>query len=223
MNQTKATHVVWHSAQVARSQRWQALGQQGATLWFTGLSGSGKSTVATALEAELVNRAVRAYRLDGDNIRHGLNRDLGFSPAERQENIRRIGEVARLFADSGCIVLTSFISPYRADRQQVRALHSDWQLPFAEVHVDSPLAVCEQRDPKGLYKRARAGEIQQFTGIDAPYEPPPAPELYLQTERQSVREAVQQCMAWLNTTGIIDTEAGAGAKREVVGQQDGPL
>src|SRR5712692_5810561 len=179
MSQIKATNITWHEGHVTREEREKILGQKGATLWFTGLSGSGKSTMAFTLEHALVQRGRLAYVLDGDNIRHGLNKNLGFSAADREENIRRIGEVARLFADAGAITMTSFISPYRKDRDNVRALHAAGQLPFVEIFVNTPIAVCEQRDPKGLYKKARAGELKNFTGIDDPYEEPARPEVVL--------------------------------------------
>ncbi|WP_406281059.1 adenylyl-sulfate kinase [Embleya sp. NBC_00896] len=168
-------NVVWHEGGVAREQR-PALG---ATVWFTGLSGSGKSTVAVIAERLLVERGVTAYRLDGDNVRLGLNGDLGFGAEDRTENIRRVGEVARLFADAGVIAIVPVISPYRADRDRVRALHARDGLPFLEVFVDTPIEECERRDPKGLYAKARRGEIGDFTGISAPYEAPEAPELRL--------------------------------------------
>jgi bifunctional enzyme CysN/CysC len=167
--------VVWHEGAVARADR----GAAGATVWFTGLSGSGKSTVAVEVERALVAAGRPAYLLDGDNVRHGLNADLGFSAADRTENIRRMGEVARLFADAGVVALVPVISPYRADRQRARGIHQAVGLPFVEVFVDTPLAVCEARDPKGLYARARAGEITGFTGIDDPYEAPESPDLRL--------------------------------------------
>ncbi|HEY8523517.1 MAG TPA: adenylyl-sulfate kinase [Acidimicrobiales bacterium] len=171
-------NVVWHAGAVAREDRPSA----GATVWFTGLSGSGKSTVAALVEKELVAAGRPAYLLDGDNLRHGLNGDLGFSAADRTENIRRVGEVARLFADAGVVALVPVISPYRADRERARAIHDAVGLPFVEVFVDTPLAVCEARDPKGLYAKARAGEITGFTGIDDPYEAPTAPDLRLTPE-----------------------------------------
>jgi bifunctional enzyme CysN/CysC len=170
-----ATNVVWHEAAVGRGDRASA----GATVWFTGLSGSGKSTVAVEVERALVASGRAAYLLDGDNVRHGLNADLGFSAADRTENIRRIGEVARLFADAGVVALVPVISPYRADRHRARSIHEAAGLPFVEVYVDTPLEVCEARDPKGLYARARAGEIRGFTGIDDPYEAPEHPDLRL--------------------------------------------
>ncbi|MGH9084846.1 MAG: adenylyl-sulfate kinase [Acidimicrobiales bacterium] len=168
-------HVTWHPGQVDRSDR----PSQGATVWFTGLSGSGKSTVAAACERALVDAGRPAYVLDGDNLRHGLNGDLGFSAADRAENVRRVGHVARLLADAGVVALVPLISPYRADRDLVRGLHEEADLPFVEVHVDTPIELCEQRDPKGLYAKARAGEITGFTGVDDPYEPPERPELVL--------------------------------------------
>jgi bifunctional enzyme CysN/CysC len=167
--------VTWHQGAVSAGERpWR-----GATVWFTGLSGSGKSTVAVEVERQLVAAGRAAYVLDGDNLRHGLNADLGFSADDRTENIRRVGEVARLFADAGVVAVVPVISPYRADRDRVRAIHADVGLPFLEVWVDTPLDVCEARDPKGLYKKARAGELPGFTGIDDPYEPPEHPDLRL--------------------------------------------
>jgi len=172
---SRATDVTWHPTAVRREDRpWR-----GATVWLTGLSGSGKSTVAVELERRLVAAGRPAYLLDGDNVRHGLNGDLGFSADDRAENVRRVGHVARLFADAGVVAVVPLISPYRADRALVRALHAEAGLPFVEVFVDTPLELCEQRDPKGLYAKARAGEITGFTGIDDPYEPPDAPELVL--------------------------------------------
>jgi bifunctional enzyme CysN/CysC len=172
-------NVVWHEPVLARAARWDALGIRGATVWFTGLSGSGKSTVATEVERLLVGRRQPTYLLDGDNLRHGLNGDLGFSAVDRAENVRRVGEVARLFADAGVVALVPVISPYRSGRDAVRAMHATAGLAFVEVFVDTPLEECERRDPKGLYKLARAGEITGFTGIDDPYEPPASPELVL--------------------------------------------
>ena len=169
------TDIVWHEGAVARTDRLS----RGATVWFTGLSGSGKSTVAVEVERALVAAGRAAYLLDGDNVRHGLNADLGFSAADRTENIRRIGEVARLFADAGVVALVPVISPYRADRDRARAIHEAAGLPFVEVFVDTPIEVCEARDPKGLYAKARAGEIRGFTGIDDPYEAPEHPDLRL--------------------------------------------
>ncbi len=172
-------NVVWHDTAVSREQRWAAHGLRGATVWFTGLSGSGKSTIANAVAERLLDAGRPAYLLDGDNVRHGLNADLGFSGADRTENVRRIGEVARLMADAGLVVLVPVISPYRVDRDRVRAAHEVAGLALVEVFVDTPLELCEQRDPKGLYAKARAGELTGMTGIDDPYEPPESPELRL--------------------------------------------
>jgi adenylyl-sulfate kinase len=175
MTGERSANVVWQSGTLTRAQRWTRLKCVGGTIWFTGLSGSGKSTIAATLEARLIDRGVWCARLDGDNVRHGLCGDLGFSAADRAENIRRVGEVARLLADAGCVVLASFISPYRTDRERVRAMHEkdrEGPLRFVEVWVDTPLAECERRDPKGLYAKARAGAIKGMTGVDDPYEPP---------------------------------------------------
>jgi adenylylsulfate kinase len=199
-----ATNITWHEGNVTRAERQDCLQQKGATLWMTGLSASGKSTIAVALEQVLVQRGHAAYRLDGDNIRMGLNKNLGFSAEDRAENIRRIGEVAKLFADAGVITLTSFISPYRADRDLVRKLHQDAKLPFIEVYVDCDIAVAEQRDPKGLYKKARAGELKGFTGIDDPYEEPTKPELHLKTHECSVEESVQALLDLLESEGLLE-------------------
>src|SRR6266481_1592607 len=203
MSDVKATNITWHEGHVGRGERSQLLKQQGATLWFTGLSGSGKSTFAFTLEHALVQRGRLAYVLDGDNIRHGLNKNLGFSAADREENIRRIGEVARLFADGGVLAMTSFISPYRKDRDAVRALHAAAGLPFIEVYVNTPIATCEQRDPKGLYKKARAGQLKNFTGIDDPYEAPLTPELTIDATSISPQDATIQVLEYLQKQGII--------------------
>lgn len=197
-----ATNITWHAG-LTHDERAELRKQKGATLWFTGLSASGKSTIAIALEQHLLSLGLHAYRLDGDNIRFGLNRDLGFSEKDRNENIRRIGEVSKLFADSTSITLTSFISPYRADRDAARALHADASLPFVEVFVDIPVEVAEQRDPKGLYKKARAGEIKEFTGISAPYEEPLKPEIHIHNDKVTVEEAVQQIVDYLQAQKII--------------------
>ena len=186
-------NIVRAEGRVTGEDRARNLGHQGRTVWFTGLSGSGKSTLAFAVEEALVSRGVACYVLDGDNVRFGLNRDLGFSPEDRTENIRRIGEVCRLFQDAGLVVLTAFISPYRADRRQVRDLHPDET--FVEVFVDTPIEVCEARDVKGLYAKARAGEIPEFSGISAPYEAPEAPEIRVDTSRalsDCVDEVIEQ-------------------------------
>ena len=210
MAEQKATNIVWHEGAVTREDRQKLTGHRGCTVWLTGLSGSGKSTIAVQLEKELLSHGVRAYILDGDNIRHGLNKNLGFSPADRTENIRRIGEVAKLFTDAGVIVFSSFISPYRADRDQVRSIMADGD--FIEVHVDCPVETCEQRDVKGLYKKARAGEIPEFTGISAPYEEPLKPELLVKTGEQSVAESTAQILACLRERGIVTTRDGRHAE-----------
>lgn len=201
MKAPKAANLTWHIGEVDREARAAAYGHRGAVLWFTGLSGSGKSTIAHRVERMLVERGAFAYVLDGDNIRHGLNSDLGFSSEDRVENIRRIGEVARLFADAGALVLSAFISPYRKDRDRVRALMGPAE--FVEVFVDTPLAICETRDPKGLYKKARAGEISNFTGLDAPYERPQAPEVHLETVSLTIDEAAARVTRYLEEQHIL--------------------
>ncbi len=201
MSDAKVRHVVWHASTVTREERERLGGHRGCTVWLTGLSGSGKSTVANALEKTLWERNVRAYVLDGDNIRHGLNKDLGFSPEDRTENIRRIGEVAKLFTDAGLVAITAFISPYRADRDQVRAIMADGD--FVEIFVQAPLEVCEQRDPKGLYKKARAGQIPEFTGISAPYEEPLAAEITLSTDRENPEQCVGRILDYLVSKGYL--------------------
>ena len=207
MSEQKATNVHWHGGEINRPERAQLLGHGGATLWFTGLSGSGKSTIAVALEQALYQRGVLVYRLDGDNIRLGINKNLGFSAEDRAENIRRVGEVSKLFVDGGVIVLSSFISPYLVDRQIVRELHETDNMPFIEVFVDCSLEAAEERDPKGLYKKARAGEIKNFTGIDDPYEAPEAPEVHLHTDQQSLEEEVEQLLDLLEKQGLIPAAA----------------
>ena len=206
MNTTTKPHddnnnIVWHSYSVTKDQRGQQKQQQPCVLWFTGLSGAGKSTVAGALEHRLLALGYHTYLLDGDNVRHGLCKDLGFSAQDRRENIRRIGEVAVLMADSGLIVLSAFISPHREERQSVRDLLPQGE--FIEVFVDTPLAECEKRDPKGLYKKARAGEIKQFTGIDAEYQSPLQPEIHLAADRHNIHELVDQCINALRSRSII--------------------
>src|SRR4051812_14718527 len=201
--ENKATNITWHEGHVTREERGALLKQKGATIWFTGLSGSGKSTIAFTLEHALVQQGHLAYVLDGDNIRHGLNKNLGFSAADREENIRRIGEVAKLFADAGLVVMTSFISPYRKDRDMVRALHAAAGLPFVEIHVATPIATCETRDPKGLYKKARAGQLKNFTGIDDPYEPPTNAEVTLDATSTSPQEAAVQILTYLREKGLL--------------------
>jgi adenylylsulfate kinase len=193
----KSSNIQWHDGKVNGDRRAQLMGQTGATLWFTGLSGSGKSTIAVEVEFALLENNKVAYRLDGDNIRHGLNRNLGFSPDDRHENIRRIGEVTKLFADAGVISLCSFISPYEADRDEVRAIHEEHGIPFIEVYVDCPLEEAENRDPKGFYKKARSGEIKGFTGIDAPYEPPTRMEIHLKTDQLSLAEECKTIIHYL--------------------------
>lgn len=197
----KGTNLTWHRGEVGREDRARVHGHKGATLWLTGLSGSGKSTLAHRLERRLLERGVFAYVLDGDNVRHGLNADLGFAAEDRSENIRRVGHVARLFTDAGAIVITAFISPYREDRARVRALFDEGD--FLEVHVAADLATCEARDPKGLYARARAGEIQDFTGVSAPYEPPEAPELRVDTGAADVETCVGQILDHLEERGYL--------------------
>jgi adenylylsulfate kinase len=194
-------NIVWHQQTLSKAERSTLKNQRSAILWFTGFSGSGKSTVANALEQALHQRGYHTYLLDGDNVRHGLNKNLGFSAEDRVENIRRIGEVAKLFVDSGAIVLTAFISPYRVDRRLVRELVDDGE--FIEVFVDTPLEVCESRDPKGLYKKARAGEIKGFTGIDDPYEIPEHPEITLHTDQKSVEESVVEILDELKARGYL--------------------
>lgn len=203
MTQIKATNITWHEGHVTREEREALLKQKGGTLWFTGLSGSGKSTVAFTLEHALVQQGRLAYVLDGDNIRHGLNKNLGFSAADREENIRRIGEVAKLFADAGVIAMTSFISPYRKDRDGVRALHEKAGVPFIEIHMATPIETCETRDPKGLYKKARAGELKGFTGVDDPYEAPSQPELTIDATATSPQQATALILEYLQGRGII--------------------
>lgn len=206
MTESKSTNIVWHQGTVERQQR-EALNQhRGFTIWFTGLSGSGKSTLSVALEERLYRMGCRTYRLDGDNVRTGLNRDLAFSPEDRIENIRRIGEVARLFRDAGIINLTAFISPYRQDRDMARHLSQRDDSDFLEVFVDAPLEVCEQRDPKGLYKKARAGSIPNFTGISAPYEAPENPEIHVHTGEASIEDGVNQIIDYLCANGYIEAQ-----------------
>ena|SRR5687768_5248930 len=201
MSEQRATNITWHGGSVERADREKLLGQRGVTLWLTGLSAAGESTIAVILERMLLARGRLAYRLDGDNVRHGLNKNLGFSPEDRAENIRRIGEVAKLFADAGLIVIASFISPYRTDRDAVRALMPPGD--FVEVYVKVSVEAAERRDPKGLYKKARAGEIKGFTGIDDPYEAPDKPELVLDTERLSPDESANAIVNYLDGSGYL--------------------
>jgi adenylylsulfate kinase len=196
-----ATNIVWHHSTITRDDRAQQRGHRSAILWFTGLSGAGKSTLANAVNAALFERGLACYVLDGDNVRHGLCKDLGFSDADREENIRRIGEVAKLFLDAGVVVLTAFVSPFQADRQRARDLVDAGD--FIEIHCAADLAVCEERDTKGLYAKARAGEIKEFTGISSPYEAPEAPELRVDTGGQSLEQSVEQVLTYLQAKGVI--------------------
>ncbi len=200
MRKQKATNITWHAHKVSREEREKLLNQKGVVLWFTGLSGSGKSTLANEVAYRLHKKGKLTYVLDGDNIRHGLNKDLGFTPEDRTENIRRISEVANLFADAGVITLTAFISPYRKDRNFCRSLLQD---RFMEIYTKAPLEVCEERDPKGLYKKARAGEIKEFTGIDAPYEPPENPELIIETDKETIEESADKVIKKMEELGYL--------------------
>jgi len=201
MANLKSKHVVWHPGMVTKADREEITGHKSCTLWMTGLPASGKSTIAVALEKALWDRGVHAYVLDGDNVRHGLNKDLGFSPEDRNENIRRIGEVAKLFTTAGVINVTAFISPYRADRDRVRAIMEPGE--FVETYVECSVDECERRDPKGHYKKARAGEIPEFTGVSAPYEAPERPEITVQTHRQTQEECLATILGYLEANGYI--------------------
>ncbi len=201
----KASNLVWHEHKITKDERATMKAQRPVILWFTGLSGSGKSTLANALEARLSELGHHTYLLDGDNVRHGLNRDLGFSDTDRVENIRRIGEAAKLFVDAGLIVLTAFISPFRSDRHMARSLVDQGE--FLEVFVDAPLEVCEGRDPKGLYAKARRGEIKQFTGIDSPYEPPESPEIRLDTGSMTIEACIDSVLEELRRRSVVGPEA----------------
>ena len=201
MSEPKSKHIVWHEHTVSKEERETISGHRGCTVWLTGLSGSGKSTLANLLEKALWERGVRAFVLDGDNIRHGLNKDLDFSDAGRVENIRRIGEVAKLFVDAGLIVVTAFISPFRSDRRMVRELVQPGE--FVEVFVNTPIEVCEQRDPKGLYVKARAGQIPNFTGVTSPYEAPEAAEIEIDTSKLTVAESVDRVVRYLEGHGRL--------------------
>jgi len=212
MTKIKANNITWHSTHVDRKDRERLLGRKGCTIWFTGLPSSGKSTTAFTLEYKLISLGYLAYVLDGDNVRHGLNKNLGFSAEDREENIRRIGEVAKLFADAGVITMTSFISPYRRDRDLARDFHHDAGLCFIEVFVDTPLEVCEARDPKGLYEKARRGELKGFTGIDDPYEPPLHPELIVNTASALPEEISAQILAYLIENGYLRSDTRDQAK-----------
>ncbi len=195
-------NIVWHEHAVSRETKEEKQGHKGAVLWFSGLSGSGKSTIANWLEQALVERNVRTYILDGDNVRHGLNAGLGFSNEDRIENLRRVSEVAKLMCDAGVVVLTAFISPFKQDRERVRALLGD---DYIEVFVDTPLSVCESRDPKGLYKKARAGQIKHFTGIDSPFEAPENPDIHIENHEKSADTIVQQLLSYLEDRGVIQS------------------
>ena len=199
--QGNSTNIVWHHSTVTRAARAHQRGHRSAILWFTGLSGAGKSTLANAVNSALFEQGLACYVLDGDNVRHGLCKDLGFSDADREENIRRIGEVAKLFVDAGVVALTAFVSPFKADRDKVRALVEPGD--FIEIHCAADLGVCEQRDTKGLYAKARAGEIKEFTGISSPYEAPENPELRIDTGSQDLDACVAQVLAYLEANGII--------------------
>ncbi|KAL8827240.1 MAG: hypothetical protein Q9191_003310 [Dirinaria sp. TL-2023a] len=210
-----ATNITWHPHSLTHSERSTLRSQPGLTIWFTGLSASGKSTIATALEQHLLHSSLSAYRLDGDNVRFGLNRDLGFSETDRNENIRRIAEVALLFADSCTVALTSFISPYRKDRELARKLHEDRGLAFVEVYVQIAVEEAEKRDPKGLYKKARAGEIKEFTGVSAPYEEPENAEIVIRSGETGVEEGVKQILKYLDEKGLLKLQKIAeGQKAE---------
>jgi len=201
MSEQRSTNITWHEGSVSRDERQKLLNQKGVTVWMTGLSASGKSTIACILEQMLLHQKKHAYRLDGDNIRHGLNKNLGFSAEDRAENIRRIGEVAKLFTDAGVIAVTSFISPYKKDRDAVRTGMKGGE--FVEVYVKVSLEAAEKRDPKGLYKKARAGEIKGFTGIDDPYEAPENPEILIETESTSAQDAAKQILDYLDRKGYL--------------------
>ena len=204
MSEEKATNITWHEARVGRDQREILAGHRAAVLWFTGLSASGKSTVANEVDHRLHAMGMRTYVLDGDNVRQGLNKNLGFSAEDRAENIRRIGEVAKLFVDAGTIALAAFISPYEADRQQARELFGEGE--FIEVYVNASLETCEERDPKGLYAKARAGEIKGFTGIDDPYEPPEQAELALDADRKTIADLAAEVIEFLEANGYLSME-----------------
>ena len=201
MAEQKATNIKWHHGKITKEDRVKLLNQKGATIWLTGLSGSGKSTIAVELEHALIENKHQAYILDGDNIRHGLNKNLGFSPEDRTENIRRIGEVAKLFTEANIITIAAFVSPYREDRDNVRKLLGRGE--FVEIYVKCSLEVCETRDTKGLYKKARAGEVKDFTGISAPYEEPLNPELTIDSSKLSVEESTREILNYLEEKGHV--------------------
>ncbi|WP_105987117.1 adenylyl-sulfate kinase [Staphylococcus chromogenes] len=198
---SESQNITWHDSEVTKAERQARHHHKSAILWFTGLSGSGKSTISVALEKALFERGLNTYRLDGDNVRHGLNNNLGFSPEDRQENIRRIAEVSKLMVDAGLITLTAFISPYKADRDRAREIVEDGE--FIEIYTKASVEACEKRDPKGLYQKARTGEIPEFTGISAPYEAPEQPEIVIDTEETSIEEAVLQIINYLETHDYI--------------------
>ena len=222
MTTVKATNITWHSTHVDRTDRERLLRQKGCTIWFTGLPSSGKSTTAFTLEHELISLGYLAYVLDGDNVRHGLNKNLGFSAADREENIRRIGEVAKLFADAGILTMTSFISPYRRERDLARKIHGEAGLLFVEVFVDTPIEICEERDPKGLYGKARRGELKGFTGIDDPYEPPLNPELVVKTGEYSPEIITAQILSYLvrNDFLVVDEKNACVERINTLSQQN---
>ena len=222
MTTVKATNITWHSTHVDRTDRERLLRQKGCTIWFTGLPSSGKSTTAFTLEHELISLGYLAYVLDGDNVRHGLNKNLGFSAADREENIRRIGEVAKLFADAGILTMTSFISPYRRERDLARKIHGEAGLLFVEVFVDTPIEICEERDPKGLYQKARRGELKGFTGIDDPYEPPLNPELVVKTGEYSPEIITAQILSYLvrNDFLVVDEKSACVERINTLSQQN---
>jgi adenylylsulfate kinase len=198
-------NIVWHHAAISKQERWKQKGHKSVVLWYTGLSGSGKSTIANAVDKKLFELNIHSYVLDGDNVRHGLNGDLTFSDKDRVENIRRIGEVTKLFCDAGVIVSTAFISPFRVDRKMARDLFSEGE--FIEVFIDTPIEICEQRDPKGLYKKARAGTIKNFTGIDSNYEEPTAPEIHIKTAESTIDENVAQIVNYLIEQKVVNEPA----------------
>lgn len=203
MKEIKSKNVHWHAGKISKEDRERTNGHKGICIWYTGLSGSGKSTVAVRVEEKLFERGIKTYILDGDNIRHGLNKNLGFSPEDRTENIRRIGEVSKLFVDAGVVVMTAFISPYREDRDKVRTILKEGE--FVEVFVEASIETCEKRDPKGLYKKARAGEIKEFTGISAPYEEPLKPELVINTtEETDVEKNAEKVLRYLEEKGYLE-------------------
>ena len=210
----KSHNITWHHSIITKKDRERLLGQKGVTLWFTGLPQSGKSTLAIEVEKKLHERGYTTYILDGDNIRHGLNKNLGFSPEDREENIRRIGEVANLFSQAGIMNMTAFISPYRADRKKARDLAEEGE--FIEIFCRCSVKVCEKRDQKGLYKKARAGEIPEFTGISAPYEEPENPEITIETDKETIEEGVNKIISYLEKNGFIKTRQGLSSSPDII-------